>query len=105
MCSETSEAVGTNWEHAQLEVLKFLKIRIPLLSISKKHEFKQLLKGEIILPPGVGPPPPPLQFGRSRRSEDATLFAIFYAQYVVVLKIMHLWPGSRGKVANAKSAT
>ena len=31
MCSETSEAVGTTWEHAQLEFQKFLKIRIPLL--------------------------------------------------------------------------
>ena len=27
MCSETSEAVGTTWEHAQ-EIQKFLKIRI-----------------------------------------------------------------------------
>ena len=32
MCSETSEAVGTTWEHAQLEFQKFLKIRIPLIS-------------------------------------------------------------------------
>ena len=32
MCSETSEAVGTTWEHAQLEIQKFLKIRITLLS-------------------------------------------------------------------------
>ena len=31
MCSETSEAVGTTWEHAQLEFQKFLKIRIPLI--------------------------------------------------------------------------
>ena len=23
MCSETSEAVGTTWEHAQLEIQKF----------------------------------------------------------------------------------
>ena len=30
MCSETSEAVGTNWELAQLEIKKFLKIRITL---------------------------------------------------------------------------
>ena len=30
MCSETSEAVGTTWEHAQLEFQNFLKIRIPL---------------------------------------------------------------------------
>ena len=30
MCSETSEAVGTTWEHAQLEFQKFLKIRITL---------------------------------------------------------------------------
>ena len=34
MCSETSEAVGTTWEHAQLEFQKFLKIRIPLLRMS-----------------------------------------------------------------------
>ena len=32
MCSETSEAVGTTWEHAQLEFQKFLKIRITLLT-------------------------------------------------------------------------
>ena len=31
MCFETSEAVGTTWEHAQLEFQKFLKIRITLL--------------------------------------------------------------------------
>ena len=31
MCSETSEAVGTTWEHAQLEFQKFLKIRITLI--------------------------------------------------------------------------
>ena len=31
MCSETSEAVGTTWEHAQLEFQKFLKIRITLV--------------------------------------------------------------------------
>ena len=31
MCSESSEAAGTTWEHAQLEFQKFLKIRIPLL--------------------------------------------------------------------------
>ena len=30
MCSETSEAVGTTWESAQLEFQKFLKIRITL---------------------------------------------------------------------------
>ena len=30
MCSETSEAVGTIWEHAQKEFQKFLKIRITL---------------------------------------------------------------------------
>ena len=34
MCSGTSEAVGTIWEHAQLEFQKFLKIRIPLLICS-----------------------------------------------------------------------
>ena len=33
MCSETSEAVGTTWEHAQLEIQKFLKIRITLLDM------------------------------------------------------------------------
>ena len=33
MCSETSEAVGTTWEHAQLEFQKFLKIRIPLPTV------------------------------------------------------------------------
>ena len=31
MCSETSEAVGTIWEHAQKEFQKFLKIRITLV--------------------------------------------------------------------------
>ena len=31
MCSETSEAVGTTWEHAQLEFQNFLKIRITLV--------------------------------------------------------------------------
>ena len=31
MCSETSEAVGTTWEHAQLEFQKCLKIRITLI--------------------------------------------------------------------------
>ena len=31
MCSETSEAVGTIWEHAQKEFQKFLKLRITLL--------------------------------------------------------------------------
>ena len=31
MFSETSEAVGTIWEHAQKEFLKFLKIRITLV--------------------------------------------------------------------------
>ena len=31
MCSETSEAEGTTWEHAQLEFQNFLKIRIALL--------------------------------------------------------------------------
>ena len=33
MCSETSEAVGTIWEHAQKEFQKFLKIRITLVGI------------------------------------------------------------------------
>ena len=32
ICSETSEAVGTTWERAQLEFEKFLKIRITLVS-------------------------------------------------------------------------
>ena len=32
MCSETSEAVGTIWEHAQKEFQKFLKIRITLVN-------------------------------------------------------------------------
>ena len=31
MCSETSEAVGTTWEYAQLEFQNFLKIRITLI--------------------------------------------------------------------------
>ena len=31
MCSETSEAVGTIWEHAKKEFQKVLKIRITLL--------------------------------------------------------------------------
>ena len=35
MCSETSEAVGTIWEHAQKEFQNFLKIRITLLPHSK----------------------------------------------------------------------
>ena len=30
MCSETSEAVGTIWEHAQKEFQRYLKIRITL---------------------------------------------------------------------------
>ena len=38
MCSETSEAVGTNWEHAQLEIQKFLKIRIPLVCMCRAKE-------------------------------------------------------------------
>ena len=39
MCSETSEAVGTTWEHAQLEIQKFLKIRIPLISEQESEDF------------------------------------------------------------------
>ena len=35
MRSETSEAVGTTWEHAQLEIQKFLKIRITLVPYSQ----------------------------------------------------------------------
>ena len=42
MCSETSEAVGTTWEHAQLEIQKFLKIRITLLS--QRHCYQNLTK-------------------------------------------------------------
>ena len=41
MCSETSEAVGTNWEHAQLEIQKFLKIRIPLLQHQQRTKLMQ----------------------------------------------------------------
>ena len=37
MCSETSEAVGTTWEHAQLEFQKFLKIRILLADNLLRH--------------------------------------------------------------------
>ena len=37
MCSETSEAVGTTWEHAQLEFQKFLKIRITLLGGTRQE--------------------------------------------------------------------
>ena len=37
MCSETSEAVGTTWEHAQLEIQKFLKIRITLTPMFQLH--------------------------------------------------------------------
>ena len=36
MCFETSEAVGTIWEHAQKEFQNFLKIRITLGSSEKK---------------------------------------------------------------------
>ena len=42
MCSETSEAVGTTWEHAKLEFQKFLKIRITLLHIQLKTQSKGL---------------------------------------------------------------
>ena len=38
MCSETSEAVGTTWEHAQLEFRKFLKIRITLMEYQRAEE-------------------------------------------------------------------
>ena len=34
MCSETSKAVGTIWEHEQKEFQNFLKIRITLLGNS-----------------------------------------------------------------------
>ena len=36
ICSETSEAVGISWEHAQLKFQNFLKIRIPLIFWSQK---------------------------------------------------------------------
>ena len=42
MCSETSEAVGTTWEHAQLEFQKFLKIRIPLLGWAHNWNLTQI---------------------------------------------------------------
>ena len=31
LCSETSDAVATTWEHAHLEIQNFLKISITLL--------------------------------------------------------------------------
>ena len=42
MCSETGEAVGTTWEHAQLEFQKFLKIRITLMA-----QYRLLTKGNM----------------------------------------------------------
>ena len=43
MCSETSEAVGTIWEHAQKEFQKFLKIRITLaLVVMNSHPLHPL---------------------------------------------------------------
>ena len=44
MCSETSEAVGTTWEHAQLEFQKYLKIRITLIDILKHFQNQEILK-------------------------------------------------------------
>ena len=45
MCSETSEAVGTIWEHAQKEFQKFLKIRITLiLTPSIVHHLPKVLE-------------------------------------------------------------
>ena len=44
MSSETSEAVGTTWEHAQLEFQKFLKIRIPLPPICEMKSTQVILK-------------------------------------------------------------
>ena len=38
-CSETSEAMGTTWEHAKLDILKFIEIRITLWG----RVFKNLL--------------------------------------------------------------
>ena len=32
-CSETRQAMGSTWEHAKLEILNFIKIRITLLAI------------------------------------------------------------------------
>ena len=52
MCSETSEAVGTTWEHAQLEFQKFLKIRITLTFglelIQNLGKYQEILLGQII---------------------------------------------------------
>ena len=45
MCSETSEAVGTIWEHAQKEFQKFLKIRITLLPINPNLRLTKDWKG------------------------------------------------------------
>ena len=46
MCSETSEAVGTTWEHAQLEFQNFLKIRITLLPYNLRVLLKYLPEGD-----------------------------------------------------------
>ena len=51
MCSETSEAVGTTWEHAQLEFQNFLKIRITLNSDNCK--IRQLSVGTAVSGPTV----------------------------------------------------
>ena len=44
MCSETSEAVGTIWEHAEKEFQKFLKIRITLLAWLERVRADQQMK-------------------------------------------------------------
>ena len=59
MCSETSEAVGTTWEHAQLEFQNFLKIRITLTQHSPVFShleeqcgnFRSQLVGSLFLKP------------------------------------------------------
>ena len=52
MCSETSEAVGTIWEHAQKEFQKFLKIRITL---PKRKRFMKIVWIPLISIPGRRP--------------------------------------------------
>ena len=49
MCSETGEAVGTIWEHAQLKFQKFLKIRIPLLGEAEQGQVEKSLKFEEVV--------------------------------------------------------
>ena len=54
MCSETSEAVGTTWEHAQLEFQNFLKIRITLAHnehiVGSKNEHGANIRAKLIVP-------------------------------------------------------